>query len=116
MAGVWEFKDGVFRLIDKSTVAGRRTTLVYAPTGEVITSHEMLEEKLLSLGWDRYPLNDPELIQFHVRSSPVLLISVPRDFSRMRSMHMYDIAVKTRNVFTVRDACTGSGSQPSSLT
>ncbi|CAA6670324.1 unnamed protein product [Spirodela intermedia] len=53
-------------------------------------------------GWERY-LNNPVLIQFHKRSSSVLLISVPRDFSKMKSMHMYDIAVKTRNVFVVRD-------------
>ena len=115
MAGVWEFKDGVIRRMEKPVTVGRRTILVYAPTGEEITSNEKLEEKLVGLGWERYPLNDPDFIQFHVRSSPVLLISVPRDFSRIRSMHMYDIALKTRNVFLVRDGWIQSGSAFSSL-
>ena len=98
------FKDGVIQLIDKSSGEGRRTVLVYAPTEEVITSHEKLEEKLVGLGWERYPPNDPKLIQFHKTSIPDYIISMPRDFSRIRSVHMYDIAFKTRNVFIVRDA------------
>ena len=83
---------------------GRRTVLVYVPTEEVITSHEKLEEKLVGLGWEIYPQKNPALVQFHVKSSSDLLISVPRDFSRVKSMNMYDIAYKTRNVFSVRDA------------
>ncbi|XP_078438338.1 flowering-promoting factor 1-like protein 4 [Wolffia australiana] len=104
MAGVWVFKDGVARLVQPQKEPGRRTVLVYSPTYEVITSQEMLEEKLNILGWVRYPLNDPDFIQFHQSASSVLLISVPRDFAKIRSMHMYDIAVKTRYVFLVRDA------------
>ncbi|XP_078429374.1 flowering-promoting factor 1-like protein 4 [Wolffia australiana] len=104
MAGIWIFKDGGSQLSQRPKEAGRRTKLIYSPTNEVITSHEILEEKLRAHGWVRYPLNDPDLIQFHQSPSSVLLISVPRDFSKMRSMHMYDIAVKTRHVFVVRDA------------
>lgn len=106
MAGVWVFKNGVMRLEypggDQSG-GSRRKVLVHAPTNEVITSYDVLERKLLPLGWERYPVPDPNLLQFHQRSS-VHLISVPRDFSRFSTVHMYDIVVKTRNTFVVRDA------------
>ncbi|ONK69597.1 uncharacterized protein A4U43_C05F24640 [Asparagus officinalis] len=58
----------------------------------------MLEQKLGDLGWERYPPADPSVIQFHQRST-VHLITVPSDFSRISTVHMYDIVVKTRNVF-----------------
>ncbi|OAY72922.1 flowering-promoting factor 1-like protein 3 [Ananas comosus] len=82
--------------------AGRRKVLVHVPTGQIITSYEMLEQRLAELGWERYHYH-PELLQFHQRSS-VHLISLPREFSRLRLVNMYDIVVKTRNVFEVRDA------------
>ncbi|XP_078438332.1 flowering-promoting factor 1-like protein 3 [Wolffia australiana] len=104
MTGVWVFKNGAVHLVETPMDAGRRTVLVYSPTNEVVTSHKTLEEKLRIRGWVRYPLSDPDIIQFHQSPSSVLLISVPRDFSRIRSMHMYDIAVKTRYVFLVKDA------------
>ncbi|XP_078429373.1 flowering-promoting factor 1-like protein 4 [Wolffia australiana] len=99
MAGVWVFKDGGARLSERPKEAGRRTRLIYSPTNELVTSHEILEAKLRDHGWVPYALNDPELILFHQSPSSVLLICVPRDFSKVRSMHMYDIAVKTRHVF-----------------
>ncbi|MQL68381.1 hypothetical protein Taro_000683 [Colocasia esculenta] len=104
MSGVWVFKDGVYRLAGKQgeSSTSRRKVLVHKPTGAVITSHAMLEPKLVELGWERY-LNDPDLLQFHKRTS-VDLISLPRDFSKMQTTHMYDLVVKTRYVFEVRDA------------
>ncbi|MQL68399.1 hypothetical protein Taro_000663 [Colocasia esculenta] len=103
MSGVWVFKDGVYRLVEKpGETSSRRKLLVHKPTGEVITSHAMLETKLAELGWERY-LEDPDLQQFHQRQS-VHLISLPRDFSKMKTTHMYDLVVKTRYVFEVRDA------------
>ncbi|KAJ3679480.1 hypothetical protein LUZ60_017491 [Juncus effusus] len=109
MSGVWVFRDGVVRNIGNSgvdesggTSSGRRKVLIHVPTNETITSYEMLERKLAGLGWERY-LSDPDLVQFHQRST-VHLISLPRDFSRLHSQNMYDIVVKTRNVFEVRDA------------
>ncbi|CAL5393224.1 hypothetical protein ACSBR2_013546 [Camellia fascicularis] len=101
MSGVWVFKNGVVRL-DQGSSGGRRKVLVHTPTDEVITSYEVLEEKLTSLGWERY-YDDPDLLQFHKRSTPHL-ISLPLDFNRFRSMHMYDIVVKNRNIFEVRDS------------
>ncbi|RWV96159.1 hypothetical protein BHE74_00058452 [Ensete ventricosum] len=78
MSGVWVFKNGVVRRENPgggdSSGRRRRKILVYLPTND-----------------------------FHKRSS-VHLISVPRDFSRFTSVHMYDIVVKCRNVFEVRDA------------
>ncbi|PQQ15067.1 flowering-promoting factor 1-like protein 3 [Prunus yedoensis var. nudiflora] len=68
---------------------------------KVISSYAVLERKLSSLGWERY-YDDPDLLQFHKRST-VHLISLPKDFSKFKSMHMYDIVVKNRNVFEVRD-------------
>lgn len=106
MSGVWRFKDGVLRLDSRAGEAGgggRRKVLVHVPTNEVITSNEMLERKLASLGWERYPPGDPALLQFHQRST-VHLITVPTDFSRISTVHMYDVVVKTRNIFEVRDA------------
>ncbi|URE29925.1 flp1 flp1 (fpf1-like protein 1) [Musa troglodytarum] len=55
----------------------------------------------MSLGWERY-YDDPGLLQFHKRSS-VDLISLPKEFSRFKSMHMYDIVVKNRESFRVVD-------------
>lgn len=111
MAGVWVFKNGVVRLVENGgadTAEGgqrsrlRRKVLVFSSTAEVITSYAMLEEKLMTLGWERY-YDDPNLLQFHKRST-VHLISLPKDFAKFKSMHMYDIVVKNRNNFEVRDA------------
>lgn len=110
MAGVWVFKNGVVRLVENAgadTADGghqsrlRRKVLVYNPTAEVITSYAALEQKLMALGWERY-YDDPNLLQFH-KLSTVHLISLPKDFSKFKSMHMYDIVIKNRNVFEVRD-------------
>lgn len=106
MSGVWVFKNGVVRLENPGAEAcsnsnTRRKVLVHVPTNEVMTSYAVLERKLSSLGWERY-YDDPELLQFHKRST-VHLISLPKDFNKFKSMHMYDIVVKNRNVFEVRD-------------
>ncbi|MED6130283.1 Flowering-promoting factor 1 [Stylosanthes scabra] len=109
MSGVWVFKNGVVRLVENpggDSVQGgggngRRKVLVHTTSNEVITSYSVLERKLNSLGWERY-YDDPELLQFHKRST-VHLISLPKDFNKFKSMHMYDIVVKNKNSFEVRD-------------
>lgn len=110
MSGVWVFSNGVVRLVENPGVdsrtgaasgGGRRKVLVHSPTNEVITSYGDLERKLYGLGWERY-YDDPDLLQYHKRST-VHLISLPTDFNRFKSMHMYDIVVKNRNMFEVRD-------------
>lgn len=105
MSGVWVFKNGVVRLVEnpanEQSSTARRKVLLYTPTNEVITSYSSLERKLIGLGWERY-YNDPDLIQFHKRSL-VDLISLPKDFRHFKSMHMYDIVVKNRDVFRVID-------------
>ncbi|WCJ23508.1 flowering promoting factor 1 [Euphorbia peplus] len=107
MSGVWVFKNGVVRLVDNPAgeslegSSGRRKVLVHTPSNEIITSYSILENKLYSLGWERY-YDDPHLLQFHKRST-VHLISLPKDFSKFKSMHMFDIVVKNRNMFEVRD-------------
>ncbi|KAK1436011.1 hypothetical protein QVD17_01786 [Tagetes erecta] len=104
MSGVWVFKNGVVRLMDNPSLEGssRRKVLVHIATDQVITSYEVLERMLLSLGWQRY-YNDPDLFQFH-KSFTTHLISLPKDFNKIRLMHLYDIVVKVRsNVFEVRD-------------
>ncbi|XP_073309316.1 flowering-promoting factor 1-like protein 3 [Primulina huaijiensis] len=100
MSGVWVFKNGVVRLVEN--IGDCRKTLVHIPSEEIITSYGVLERKLLSLGWERYYHGDPELLQFHKRST-IHLISLPKDFNKFKSMHMYDIVVKNRNEFEVRD-------------
>jgi hypothetical protein len=109
MSGVWVFEDGIVRRADSDPPSGAgaggsrpNKVLVHVPSGEVVTSYDVLERRLRELGWERY-LYDPCLLQFHQRST-VHLITVPRDFSRLKLVHMYDVVVKTRNVFEVRDA------------
>ncbi|KAK7292283.1 hypothetical protein RIF29_08061 [Crotalaria pallida] len=107
---VWVFKNGVVRLVENpgaeamegSRQGSRKKILVHTPSGEVMNSYAVLERKLSSLGWERY-YDDPDLLQFHKRST-VHLISLPRDFNKLKSMHMYDIVVKNKNFFEVRDS------------
>ncbi|KAI3787224.1 hypothetical protein L1987_41555 [Smallanthus sonchifolius] len=106
MSGVWVFNNGVLRLVgnpgsDSCQGSARRKVLVHVPTNEVVTSYDILERILSTFGWERY-YDDPDLLQFHKRST-VHLISLPRDFNKLKSMHMYDIVVKNRNMFEVRD-------------
>lgn len=101
------FKNGVVRLVENGadsmdTGSRPRKVLVYVPTDEVMTSYVDLERKLAGLGWERY-YDDPSLLQFHKRST-VHLISLPMDFRKLKTMHMYDIVVKNRNMFEVRDS------------
>ncbi|KAL0928599.1 hypothetical protein M5K25_000502 [Dendrobium thyrsiflorum] len=79
----------------------KRKALLHTPTNEVISSYTSLECKLINLGWERY-YEDPDLLQFHKRSS-IDLISLPREFNRFKSMHMYDIVLKNRDWFRVID-------------
>ncbi|AES91861.1 hypothetical protein MtrunA17_Chr4g0067271 [Medicago truncatula] len=109
MSGVWVFKNGVVRLVEnpggeggESSSGRSRKVLVYTPTNEVITSYSLLERKLQSLGWERYYDDPDHLLQFHKRST-VYLISLPKDFNKLKPMHMYDIVVKNKNYFHVRD-------------
>ncbi|GLT99135.1 hypothetical protein SLE2022_165990 [Rubroshorea leprosula] len=111
MSGVWEFKGGVIRNVPDPEAESsdrrwrgspaRGKVLVHTPTNEIITSYAVLESKLSPLGWERY-YDDPDLFQFHKRST-VHLISLPNDFNQLKPMHMYDIVVKNRNMFEVRD-------------
>ncbi|XP_047307445.1 flowering-promoting factor 1-like protein 2 [Impatiens glandulifera] len=116
MSGVWLFQNGVMRLDNpedrqpngdkkkrSSNSAGKRKELVYLPTGQVVKSYQSLEQLLRGLGWERYYGGDADLIQFHMNNNSIDLISLPRDFSRFNSIYMYDIVVKTPNVFYVRD-------------
>ncbi|TYH27307.1 hypothetical protein ES288_A02G059100v1 [Gossypium darwinii] len=52
MSGTWCFdsKSGVVRLVEKP----KGKVFVYIPSNEVITSYDILETILLSLGWERY--------------------------------------------------------------
>ncbi|XP_027157609.1 flowering-promoting factor 1-like [Coffea eugenioides] len=105
MSGVWVFSNGVVRLVENpgeyQGSSSRRKVLVHLASNEVITSYSVLESKLQSLGWERY-YDDPDLLQFHKRST-IDLISLPKDFRKFKSMHMYDIVVKNRDEFEVRD-------------
>ncbi|OMO86099.1 hypothetical protein CCACVL1_09802 [Corchorus capsularis] len=100
MVGVWVF-DSTTGVMRRGTCP-RTRVLVHLPTDEVVTSYDKLERILRGLGWERYYGGDPDLYQFHKHSS-IDLISLPRDFSKFGSVHMYDIVIKTPNVFHVRD-------------
>ncbi|CAN6472162.1 unnamed protein product [Victoria cruziana] len=122
MVGVWTFRQGVVRRVadpssmeaataDSSREArwSRRRVLVHVATGQVVSSNEQLERYLLELGWERYYHGGvpgggrPDLIQFHRSPETADLISVPFDFSRFKSTHMFDIVVKNRHHFQVRE-------------
>ncbi|XP_076889690.1 flowering-promoting factor 1-like protein 3 [Bidens hawaiensis] len=106
MSGVWVFNNGVLRLVgnpgsDSFQGLARRKVLVHVSSNEVVTSYDVLEGILSSFGWEMY-YDDPDMLQFHKRLT-THLISLPKDFNKLKSMHMYDIVVKNRNVFEVRD-------------
>jgi hypothetical protein len=52
---------------------------------------------LAALDWERY-YGDDALLQFHKRGS-LDTISLPKDFARFGSAHMYDIVLKNRDAF-----------------
>ncbi|KAG6502819.1 hypothetical protein ZIOFF_035107 [Zingiber officinale] len=79
MSDVWEFKNGVIRRVKMENLGGRRPQqlLVYLQTEELITSHQMLEDRLRDEGWVHYPEMPPELIQYHRGPDDNYLISLP---------------------------------------
>ncbi|BFG34124.1 flowering-promoting factor 1-like protein 1 [Prunus yedoensis var. nudiflora] len=122
MSGVWIFdKNGVARLITNPTresfeqkeppypgtptaPGARPRVLVYLPANHVICSYSELEQRLTELGWTRYPNSlRPDLLQFHRSDRSADLISLPTNFANFKSFHMYDIVVKNRSFFEVRD-------------
>ncbi|KAH0989723.1 hypothetical protein GBA52_001206 [Prunus armeniaca] len=78
MSGVWVFKNGVIRLVEnpQAETSSRKKALVHLPSGQVVSSYSTLEQILTGLGWERYYGGDPDLFQFHKRSS-IDLISLP---------------------------------------
>jgi hypothetical protein len=102
MAGVWYFRgDGVARLDGARTV---RKALVYRPSNHVVASLAELEAALAALGWTRLPAPSlPGTLQFHRGPSSALLITLPSDFRLLKPMHLYDIVLKNRDFFEVRD-------------
>ncbi|GAV78264.1 hypothetical protein CFOL_v3_21732 [Cephalotus follicularis] len=122
MSGVWIFdKNGVARLINNPTresfeqkeppypgtataPGARPRVLVYLPANQVIRSYAELEQRLTELGWTRYHNPDqPNLLQFHKSDNSAHLISLPKNFASFKNLHMYDIVVKNRSCFEVRD-------------
>ncbi|KAG6506201.1 hypothetical protein ZIOFF_031519 [Zingiber officinale] len=83
MSDVWESKNGVMRIVEMENLGGRRPQqlLVYLQTEELITSHQMLEDRLRDDGWVHYPEMPPELIEYHRGPDDNYLISLPGDFS-----------------------------------
>ncbi|CAI9284819.1 unnamed protein product [Lactuca saligna] len=109
MSGVWVFKSGVVKLLDKDNPGAdplqgptHGKVLVHPSTNQVVTSYEILEGILTSIGWERW-YDDPNYIQFH-KTTTIHLISLPKDFKKFKSMHINDIMVKNPNEFEVRDA------------
>ena len=124
MSGVWIFdKNGVARLIRNPTresfeqkeppypgtataPGARPRVLIFLPANQVIRSYAELEQRLTELGWTRYQPNSlfrPDLVQFHRSENSAHLISLPTNFDHFKSFHMYDIVVKNRSFFEVRD-------------
>ncbi|KAL5580992.1 hypothetical protein UlMin_013434 [Ulmus minor] len=123
MSGVWMFgKNGVVRLISNPTresfeqteppfpgtataPGARPRVLVFLPANQIIRSYAELEQRLGELGWTRYRNSDrPDLLQFHRSENSVHLISLPVNFAKFKSLYMYDIVVKNRYFFEVRDS------------
>jgi len=117
MAGVWYFKEGVVRCVANPFVVNSRNEpcgiakrhrkiLVHCPSNEIMTSFEQLDEKLLGLGWHPYDDggNTTQWRQYRLCACTPDLLSLPASFNGLGTMHMYDIVVKTRSTFQVRDA------------
>ncbi|KAK9279766.1 hypothetical protein L1049_013448 [Liquidambar formosana] len=122
MSGVWIFdKNGVARLVTNPTresfetkeppypgtataPGARPRVLVYLPANHVIRSYAELEQRLNDHGWTRFnnPTR-PDLLQFHRSENSAHLISLPKNFAHFKSLHMYDIVVKNRSYFEVRE-------------
>ncbi|KAM3316581.1 hypothetical protein ACQJBY_034611 [Aegilops geniculata] len=100
-SGVWVFKNGVMQLQPEQPAAGRKA-LLYVPTGERMATLELLERRLGAHGWERYYENR-DIVQLHRRDGGIDLISLPRDFTKFRSTHMYDVVLKNRDSFKVVD-------------
>ncbi|KAG6506212.1 hypothetical protein ZIOFF_031530 [Zingiber officinale] len=68
-------------------LGGRRLQqlLVYLQTEELITSHQMLEDRLRDEVWVHYPEMSTQLIQYHRGRDDKYLISFTRDFSTSNS-------------------------------
>jgi hypothetical protein len=98
--GVWVFKNGTMEMDHEAGTT--KKALVYVPANETMRSLPALERRLGSLGWERY-YEDLAVVQLHRRDGSVDLISLPRDFARLRSTHMYDVVVKNRGHFKVVD-------------
>ena len=97
--GVWVFKNGVMELEPELS---SRKALVYVPANEAMRSLEALERRLVPLGWERYREN-LAVVQLHRPDGGIDLITLPRDFARLRSTHMYDVVFKNRDHFKVVD-------------
>jgi len=60
MSGVWVFEDGIVRRADSDPPSGagaggsrpNNKVLVHVPSGEVVTSYDVLERRLRELGWE----------------------------------------------------------------
>ncbi|KAG6502816.1 hypothetical protein ZIOFF_035104 [Zingiber officinale] len=87
MSDVWEFKNGVIRIVEMENLGGRRPQqlLVYLQTEELTTSHQMIEDRLRDEGWVHYPEMLPELIQYH-RGPDDNYDRGPDDNSRFRNL------------------------------
>lgn len=107
------FKDGFTQLVEnplaeplngRNMTGVRRKVLVHVATNESIINYDQLEQKLREKGWTRYYAGDPNLRQYHKSDCTNDLISLPKSFAYIRTMHMYDIVVKVPNTFVVRDS------------
>ncbi|XP_044964588.1 flowering-promoting factor 1-like protein 5 [Hordeum vulgare subsp. vulgare] len=91
--GVWVFReDGVMELKSagvqpSAAAAPSKKALVYVPANETMRSLDALEQRLGSLGWERYYENR-DIVQLHRHDGGVDLIALPRDFARFRSTHI----------------------------
>jgi len=111
MSGVWSFdSNGVYHLddnpVEETSIPGPamgHKVLVHKATNTTMTSYEQLENKLYSHGWYPYARNE-EMRQYHRGDHSVDLITLPAYFSDLRTTDMYDVVVKTRSAFEVRDA------------
>ncbi|KAG0587382.1 hypothetical protein KC19_2G160600 [Ceratodon purpureus] len=112
MSGVWKFNpNGVLNLVDNPLAASScpgpcsgTKILVHSASNETMSSYEQLDAKLLELGWHAYSRNQ-FIRQYHRSYYTSDLITLPElSFGSIRTTHMYDIVVKTRSAFQVRDA------------
>ncbi|KAG6506208.1 hypothetical protein ZIOFF_031526 [Zingiber officinale] len=117
MSDVWEFKNGVMRIVEMENLGGHRPQqlLVYLQTEELITSHQMLEDRIRDEKWVHYPEMSPELIQYHRGPDDNYLITLSGTSQFLANNINITIIITTNGVMQIVEKENLGGRRPQQL-